>query len=135
MPRITLTLDFPPGVDKGTMETLLELDNEGDSVLLYDVLLIFLSSAPSKFQIIEEAYKNKDFAKLAFEAHALKSSSANLGFETLRDASLEIEKAATASQWDHVEVGFKQLSNAYPLIYAFAEKLGSHIKAQFSSLA
>jgi DNA-binding response OmpR family regulator len=74
------------------LEAFRELDPSGGMNLANEILRTFLASAPQRVAHIEQAIVSGDSKILGQAAHALKSSSANVGAETLSDLYRQLER-------------------------------------------
>jgi signal transduction histidine kinase/DNA-binding response OmpR family regulator/HPt (histidine-containing phosphotransfer) domain-containing protein len=74
------------------LEALRELDPDGGMGLAHSIMRAFLESARQHVAHIEQAMASGDSAILGKAAHALKSSAANVGAETLSDLYRQLEK-------------------------------------------
>ncbi len=77
---------------------LARIRKAGGEPLLDKLLEYFLASAPTRYRQLVTAMDRDDWKEVEFHAHALKSSSGNVGAETLRGILNEIECAAEARQ-------------------------------------
>lgn len=74
------------------LDSLRELQSEDDPHFLANLLTLFLSSLTSKVELIGKASQTGDAKTLASEAHALKSSSGNVGATVLSSLCESLEK-------------------------------------------
>ena len=65
-----------------------------DKEMLHKMITIFLSNGPMMLNIIQESLLIKDYEKLSFYAHKLKTSIDHLSIESLTTEIREIEKYA-----------------------------------------
>jgi HPt (histidine-containing phosphotransfer) domain-containing protein len=86
--------------------SLRELGGEDDPGLFIELVNLFLSDTPERLQALSEAMERRDPTALERAAHALKSSSANLGALELSALFRDIEAAGRD----------KDLSRAAPLV-------------------
>ena len=82
----------PSALNMKTLEAFRELDPSGGMTLANEILRSFLLSAPQRVADIEQAIVSGDSEVLGKAAHALKSSSANVGADTLSDLYRQLEK-------------------------------------------
>jgi len=78
-------------LDNAMIQQLLDL---GGKDLLGKMIGLFLEHAPLRMDKIEAAYVSQDLDEVYREAHALKSSAANLGANELRFLCQDIELLA-----------------------------------------
>jgi len=102
--RIGTSPDEPLGTELPTLtdnalETLAEIIDDEDPVVLQDLVDTFLAEALRQTQRMQRALRDDDLAKLFLPAHSLKSSSATFG--ALRLARLsEMLEASLAEKRD-----------------------------------
>jgi len=88
------------------LETLRSLNPSGGSDLVATVLGLFLESAPAYLAQIEQALLDADAHGLSKAAHALKSSSANTGAETLAAYYQQLEQLGRAGRMEEARLLF-----------------------------
>ena len=74
------------------LDSLRELQSEDDPHFLANLMTLFLSSLNSKVAMIGKVSRSGDAKILASEAHALKSSSGNVGATVLSDLCESLER-------------------------------------------
>ena len=80
-----------PAINLDVLEALRELDPDGGMGLACEIMRTFLASAPQRVDHIEQAIASGDSESLGQAAHALKSSSANVGAELLSGLYKQLE--------------------------------------------
>jgi HPt (histidine-containing phosphotransfer) domain-containing protein len=95
-----------PVLDPSVISSLRELGGDDDPGLFSELVGMFLSDTPERLRALTEALDHNDPGALERAAHALKSSSANLGALGLSVLFRDIEAAGRA----------KDLSKAAPLV-------------------
>ncbi len=90
-----------------------ELDTTGGNVLLHKILQAFLESAPNNMRQIEQAIINGDADSLRQSAHALKSSSGNIGAENLSALLKQLEAHGRTRELTHAETLQESLQQHY----------------------
>lgn len=80
------------------LDQIRELDPSGGNSLLHKILQAFLESAESNIHQLEQAIANNDAESLRQSAHALKSSSGNIGADDLSAIFKQMEAAARAGE-------------------------------------
>lgn len=86
---------------------------EGDEELLEELLEIYVDDAPNIFARFVEALEKGDLSVAEREAHSMKSASANVGAERVRDASMQAEKAAKAGDRATVERLLEEMQSEF----------------------
>ncbi len=77
-------------IDAETLESFRELA-EGDAAFIREYFTAFLAALPEHLGGIEQAIVTQDPTKLASSAHAIKSSCANTGVQSLREVCAKLE--------------------------------------------
>ena len=101
-------------LDTEVLEELAEVLG-GDLTPLIDT---YLADAPNLITRLEAAAAEPDYTQLYQAAHALKSSSANLGAMTLSAAARRIELGARAGQLDRPAVAVAMLADEFDRVRA-----------------
>ena len=98
--RVMLT--FVPEVatplDASVLANLREVS--GDDAFLKELANIYLDDAPTRLAAVRDAVRTNDPARLASAAHALKSSSGNIGAAVVRDLCTELESIGRGGELD-----------------------------------
>jgi len=92
--------DTQPILDREVIATLRELGGEDDPALFVELVNLFLADTPERLQTMREALDKRDLTAVERAAHALKSSSANLGALGLSHLFREIESAGRERDLD-----------------------------------
>jgi HPt (histidine-containing phosphotransfer) domain-containing protein len=87
--------EIHPVLDQGVIASLRELGGEDDPGLFIELVNLFLSDTPERLHALGEAMDRRDPSALERAAHALKSSSANLGATELSALFRDIESGRT----------------------------------------
>ncbi len=82
----------PPAINLAVMDTLRELDESGSTDLAREIFRSFLETADQGLAQVRAAILAGDAKALGHAAHALKSSTANVGAQTLSACYRELEK-------------------------------------------
>ena len=80
-------------LDRSVVSSLRELGGDDDPGLFFELVHMFLSDTPERMRALSEAFDKGDPTALERAAHALKSSSANLGALGLSALFRDIESA------------------------------------------
>jgi two-component system sensor histidine kinase/response regulator len=95
--------DPDPVLDATVIASLRELGGSDDPELLAELVRLFLADVPERLRLLGEAVERSDPRILEREAHALKSSAANLGALGLSALFREIESAGRAKDLARAE--------------------------------
>ena len=109
----TLETNAKPALNPIWLEQIRELDTTGGDVLLHKILQAFLESAPNNMHQLEQAITNGDADSLRQSAHALKSSSGNIGAENLSALLKQLEADGRTGELTHAETLQKSLRQHY----------------------
>ena len=92
--RATTALPTVAAIDATTIDTLFELDETGGPELLREVVAGFLNSADERLEQAHKALVDNATPMLRQTAHAMKSSSFNVGAKELAKHYGELERCA-----------------------------------------
>ncbi len=92
-----------PVLDHGVIASLRELGGDDDPGLFSELVNMFLSDTPERMRALSEAMDKRDPTALERAAHALKSSSANLGALGLSGLFRDIEAAGREKDLSRAE--------------------------------
>jgi two-component system, sensor histidine kinase and response regulator len=93
MSTATMALDgAPQTINRDTLDGLRELDPNGGTDLIKEVLRLFLKSTPTVVAQLRAGVVTGDSRAVARAAHTLKSSATNVGAESLANGYRELEK-------------------------------------------
>ena len=93
-----------PAINLAVMDTLRELDEGGSNDLAREIFTSFLDTADQGLAQMRAAILAGDARSLGHAAHALKSSTANVGAQTLSACYRELEKLARDAKMDEARV-------------------------------
>jgi PAS domain S-box-containing protein len=85
-------------VDPATLDSIFENDHGTQKLLLQK----FVSQSQEIFSEFESAYRQRDFEKVRFHSHKLKSSARTVGAHLLADLCLALEMAARDKNWSDI---------------------------------
>jgi HPt (histidine-containing phosphotransfer) domain-containing protein len=98
LPRTDASSESPPlnseAINMRQLETLREIGSRTGKDLVSSLLNRFLQGADGRMKEIEDAISERDGPRLSRAAHALKSSTANLGAEPLSGCYRQLEHLA-----------------------------------------
>jgi HPt (histidine-containing phosphotransfer) domain-containing protein len=83
-----------PALDPGVLESLRQLNQEGQPDVVHEVLTVFLSDAPLRVAAIEEAVRSGDATWVHRAAHAFKGAAGNIGATILHNHCRELDEVA-----------------------------------------
>jgi signal transduction histidine kinase/HPt (histidine-containing phosphotransfer) domain-containing protein len=98
-------------LDETIIADLREMPPAAGVTLLHELVDLFLEDAPRRLAQISQSVS--DPAKLAFHAHALKSTSLNLGAKRIVELCQKLEDLGRAGRTDGAEILLQQLQTAF----------------------
>ena len=110
LPSESSATSIPPALDQERLQTLRELDMDGDVGFFSTLLKTFLQSASADMDEIKMAIASGAFDKLRDKAHSLKGSSRNIGAEGIGNICQEIELLADARAKEVITELFQRLA-------------------------
>jgi signal transduction histidine kinase/CheY-like chemotaxis protein len=122
-PPVTGVPVVPAAINPRQIQTLREIGVRAGSDLLAEVLGAFLEDAPQQLAKLEEAIGRMDAVALARCAHALKSSTANLGAEQLSALYRRLEACGRNQQVEEARVLLQQVHQAHERVVCHAREL------------
>jgi HPt (histidine-containing phosphotransfer) domain-containing protein len=108
-------MDPEPVLDRDVIDSLRQLNQDGEPDLVAEVFTLFLHDAPQRLAAIEAALKARDAVALQRAAHALKGAAANVGAVRLQRLCRELEEIGRSGSADAAA------GRLAPLRGAFAE--------------
>ena len=117
------TGDVGSAIDPMVMDTLRSLDESGGTALANEVFGSYLSDARSLMNQLQTAIDAGDFPTLCHAAHALKSSSANVGAQTLSASCRELEGNARNGNLDAARSAFVGVPQEYQRVVLEIERI------------
>jgi CheY-like chemotaxis protein/HPt (histidine-containing phosphotransfer) domain-containing protein len=104
-----------PAIDAAVIDALRELDESGGLGLAHELIASFLDGADAAFARVATAVASRDARALGQSAHALKSSTANVGAMRLSACLRELEKLGREGRTVEVPAVFALASDEYRL--------------------
>ena len=95
------------------LEALREIDPAGGMGLAHEIMRTFLDSSRERVEHIEQAIISGDSTILSQAAHALKSSAANVGAETLSGLYRELERLGRENRIDEARMLINEVRRAH----------------------
>jgi signal transduction histidine kinase/CheY-like chemotaxis protein len=105
-----------PVIDEGVLEGIRQLGEGDGGALLAEVVRLYLGDAPQHVAAILAAWRLRDAVALARSAHALKSSSANVGAAQLARLCQQIEARARGNDLSQADPLIDGLSRMWPSV-------------------
>jgi|GEM_PF-2859000 len=81
-------------------EILRQLETDTDPALLDRAVSLFINETNNRLRHIGEALASKDWTRVKWEAHALKSSAGTFGVKRLHQHALRLDEACQQSDWE-----------------------------------
>jgi two-component system sensor histidine kinase/response regulator len=105
-------VDGRPAIDSATT-TVLQQIGEGDENILHEVIDLYFADAPARMDTIRNAIAARDSESLTSAAHALKSSSGNVGATRVCEICGELEVIGRGGVADGADKLLAQLESEY----------------------
>ncbi|WP_297324371.1 Hpt domain-containing protein [Nitrosomonas sp.] len=119
-----------PVLNLNQLNALRQLNPINGVGVLKKLILIYLKSAPAFLSQIEDAIQDKDSLMLRRAAHTLKSSTANIGAETLADICQKLEDFGDNNQVDEAAKLLAKFQHEFLQVTVALEKLLVEYDAQ-----
>lgn len=115
-------------LDMDALARIRGLDPGGSTAILAKIITIYLEASPEQIRTIKQAYLQENRDVVRKTAHSLKSSSANLGAETLSAACKRLEAQAIDAQWQDLSDLITSIENEFDCV-------ADALRAQLDSLS
>ncbi|MBS0423432.1 MAG: response regulator [Proteobacteria bacterium] len=112
-----------PALNPIRLNQIRELDSSGGDDLLHKILQAFLDSAEANVLQLEQAILNSDADGLRQSAHALKSSSGNIGAENLSTIFKQLEADGRSGDITHAKTLQADMQQQYQSVIAEIKKI------------
>ncbi|MBS0300335.1 MAG: response regulator [Proteobacteria bacterium] len=112
-----------PALNPARLNQIRELDSSGGDSLLHKILQAFLDSAETNVRQLEQAILNSDADGLRQTAHALKSSSGNIGAESLSAIFKQLEADGRSGELVHAKTLQANMQQQYQCVIAEIREL------------
>ena len=100
-------------VNLSAVENIKEIERQTGNIILPDIFKGFKVQMDEKLDHLNQLVASSDQVEVSKAAHAIKSMSANIGAEKVRNLSAKIESDAKDNQASNLELEISQLSVAY----------------------
>ena len=103
-------------VDKKSIQNLLNLSSGAGQELLGNLVNLFISETPKRWNEIRQGVKKNDFKAVEMAAHSMKSGAAYLGVLDIVNIANEIELHARGNKFsDNIDAQLLEIENYYNL--------------------
>lgn len=102
-----------PAIDESVLHDISAMSGEQSQSLIANIVELYLQRSPSLIEEIQQSLHGDDAEQLFKAAHALKSSSANIGAVRVSEVAREIEKLGRDNQMEHVPLYIESLIESY----------------------
>lgn len=116
-------LNAMPALNPTRLNQIRELDSSGGDGLLHKILQAFLESTETNVHQLEQAIVKSDADGLRQTAHALKSSSGNIGAESLSAIFKQLEADGRSGEFTHAKSLQADMQQQYQSVIAEIEKI------------
>jgi HPt (histidine-containing phosphotransfer) domain-containing protein len=108
-----MTMASHRALDPAVLDTLRQLNAEGQPDVLAEVFGVFLADAPARLEAIASAVNSKDAAALQRAAHTLKGAAGTIGAVDLQNACRQLEQMGKQQSFDGAVVALDVLRREY----------------------
>ena len=115
-------------IDLTVIETLRKFDESGGTALAREVFCSYLPGAQVAMDRLQAAIDAADAPTLSLVAHALKSSSANVGAKALSASCRQLETTARDGKLEEARWVFERLRQDYPRVVSEIEEILGELK-------
>ncbi len=112
-----------PVLNPVLLDQIRSLDASGGDELINKIMCSYLESADNYIQKLEDAIMNEDTDSISRLAHTLKSSSANIGAETLSDIFKQFEVYGREGELANAKAMQENLLQHYQQVLAEIRKI------------
>lgn len=112
-----------PAINPTRLEQIRELDSVGGHQLVHKILQAFLDSAEGYIKQLEQAILDADTDGLRRSAHTLKSSSANIGAESLSSIFKQLEVFGQSGEIAHAKLLRESMQQQYQQVIIEIRKM------------
>lgn len=102
-----------PVIDESVLDEIREMSGEQSHSLIENIVELYLQKSPELIDDIHDGVRQGDADQLFRAAHALKSSSANIGAVRVSEAARQLEKLGRENLLEHVYPHIDRLMEAY----------------------
>jgi len=102
-----------PAIDDSVLRDISAMSGEQSHSLITNIVELYLQRSPSLIEDIQQSLHGGDAEQLFKAAHALKSSSANIGAVRVSEIAREIEKLGRNNQVEHAHPHIERLLESY----------------------
>ncbi len=100
-------------LDTTVLDDILAMSVDGSTDIVRQVITIYLQTCPKLMQKMHQAFDEGDHTALFKDAHALKSSSANVGAVSMAELAKEIESDSRLGQLNKTDVLLANMEQYY----------------------
>jgi PAS domain S-box-containing protein len=106
-------------LDRKILNSLMEIAGEGGISIIQELIDVYLEDTPSRLHALTQGVASQDPETLKQAAHALKSSSSNLGLQKFANLCKNLELLARNNTTDEAEEVLPQLEREYQQVKIF----------------
>lgn len=100
-------------IEPKMLESLLEIEANGQAGFVFEILDVFLNHAEEKFLEMTQAFTEQNRQEVKGIAHNLKGSSANVGLTEISKLFEELEKKSPEAEWLEIEKVFEKVREVF----------------------
>jgi two-component system, sensor histidine kinase and response regulator len=103
-------------IDSAALDNIRSLQADGEDDILTKIIEIFINNTPSQLIKMGQAIKDKEVTEVRNLAHSLKSSSANLGANSLSELLKDMEEKGRQNNLQGADELFTRIKSEFNLL-------------------
>lgn len=112
-------VDSNPVLNMRVVDDICAMAGEDGQQMVQQIFQVYIEHSPSLIDAIKQAYEKQDSEQLFKSAHALKSSSLNIGASAVAETAKQIEMMARQNNLDQIMVYIDKLDTHYAELTSF----------------
>lgn len=102
-----------PTLDPKVLESLRELQQEGETDILAEIMHLFVEDAPSRIEQLRRAAEDGDAGSVGRISHSLRGSSGNMGARRMQELCEQLQAAGASNDLARVRTLIESLEKEY----------------------
>lgn len=102
-----------PALDASVLESLRQLNQQGQPDIVREVLTVFLDDAPKRLAAIDQAVRSRNGQDIQRAAHSFKGAAGSIGASALQERCRELEDTGKAGALDGAAALKQQIHEEY----------------------
>jgi HPt (histidine-containing phosphotransfer) domain-containing protein len=113
----------PPAIDRGVIDRLRQLNEDGQPDVVSEVFGLFFADAPARLDAVAAAVAARDAAGLRRAAHTLKGAAGAIGAANLQAVCRRLEEMGAHQTFDRVDEALAAMRQEYRRVKDAADQL------------